>query len=419
MLRGSVVGAVLGLVGALAALEACASDADAPADTPASGASGGAGGAGGAAGASGQASGWYDPQVLGPYLVGNTTRMFVDESRDEPATTADTEDKRTLITEIWYPAAESERDKEKDKFTGFFGDQADTIVPLLAAQLKVDAAQVEVISKLRTGSVRDAKPSDAGPFPIVLFSHGNGGVRFQSIFLCEHLASHGYVVVSPDHTGNAALTQLPSGLVFPGPFGIDPLTRVADMSFLVDTLESLQKDDPDGRFTGMLDLERVGMTGHSFGGNTTLETVAREPRVKVGAPLAAPTPLAAGVKKPMMHFEATEDATIKADGNAAIEKSYADSEGPRLILRLVDAGHFSFSDICLLAPKYGDGCGSGERLGNAKPFEFLDWHVAHEITNNYETALFGLYLRGVAAYADDLQQNAYGADLELESDGVK
>jgi predicted dienelactone hydrolase len=36
-------------------------------------------------------------------------------------------------------------------------------------------------------------------------------VRFQSYFLCEHLASHGFVVVAPDHIGNTTID-----LVFPG-----------------------------------------------------------------------------------------------------------------------------------------------------------------------------------------------------------
>src|SRR5262249_27794141 len=56
-------------------------------------------------------------------------------------------------------------------------------------------------------AVRDAAPR-AGRFPLVAFSHGYGGHRRQSTFLCTHLASHGYVVVSADHAGNTVLDAL-------------------------------------------------------------------------------------------------------------------------------------------------------------------------------------------------------------------
>ena len=41
-----------------------------------------------------------------------------------------------------------------------------------------------------------------GPYPLVVFSHGAYGVRFQSVFFTAYLASHGYVVVAPDHPDN-------------------------------------------------------------------------------------------------------------------------------------------------------------------------------------------------------------------------
>ncbi len=51
------------------------------------------------------------------------------------------------------------------------------------------------------------RPPAAGDFPLVIYSHGNGGLRYVSAFLTEHLASHGFVVMAPDHTGNTASTS--------------------------------------------------------------------------------------------------------------------------------------------------------------------------------------------------------------------
>ena len=45
-------------------------------------------------------------------------------------------------------------------------------------------------------------PPLPGPHPLIVFSHGNSGFRRQSTFLTTHLASRGFVVAAPDHTGN-------------------------------------------------------------------------------------------------------------------------------------------------------------------------------------------------------------------------
>src|SRR5262249_55406045 len=67
------------------------------------------------------------------------------------------------------------------------------------------------------------------PFPLVLFSHGNGGIRIQSFFFAAHMASHGYVVVSPDHRGNTFVDSL-LGIADPNVAANRPL----DLSFLID-----------------------------------------------------------------------------------------------------------------------------------------------------------------------------------------
>jgi len=52
------------------------------------------------------------------------------------------------------------------------------------------------------GAYEDATPACEEPRPVLLFSHGYGGIRWQSIEITEHLATHGYIVVAPDHTAN-------------------------------------------------------------------------------------------------------------------------------------------------------------------------------------------------------------------------
>jgi hypothetical protein len=60
---------------------------------------------------------------------------------------------------------------------------------------------------------RDVARAD-GRFPLVVFSHGNLGIRIQSLYFYGHLASHGYVDATPDHHGNSFVDTL-AGIVDP------------------------------------------------------------------------------------------------------------------------------------------------------------------------------------------------------------
>src|SRR5439155_848447 len=122
---------------------------------------------------------------------------------------------------------------------------------------------------------------------LVAFSHGYGGHRRQSTFLCTHLASHGYVVAAMEHTGNTMLEvvqgvmTLRSGGTLPHPDTVlreFVVLRPADVSFVIDHI--LGTD-------GLVDADRIGMAGHSFGGWTTLTTTARDRRIRAAVHLDA------------------------------------------------------------------------------------------------------------------------------------
>jgi hypothetical protein len=100
---------------------------------------------------------------------------------------------------------------------------------------------------------------------------------------------------------------------------------------------------------------------------------------------------------------------------------YDMAEGPKVILRIRDAGHFSPTIGCDVAPDaYGDdGCLSGTRLADpTQTFDFIDYHRVWDILNYYETAMFGFYLKRVGEYADDLTAAPFGDDIEAEREGL-
>ena len=99
--------------------------------------------------------------------------------------------------------------------------------------------------------------------PIVVFSHGFAGTRLQSRFICSHLASHGYVVASPDHAGN---TFMDLNIFKAHQSARD---RPHDLRVVLDKLGEAARD-PGNALFGRLDDRRCAAIGHSFGGYTAL-----------------------------------------------------------------------------------------------------------------------------------------------------
>jgi predicted dienelactone hydrolase len=107
-----------------------------------------------------------------------------------------------------------------------------------------------------------------GKTPVVIFSHGLGAKPEDFAKRMKHLASYGYVVALPQHPGSdyqqvQALKQGLSQQVFLTSEFID---RPRDISYVIDELERRNATE----FGGQLNLQSVGVSGHSFGGYTAL-----------------------------------------------------------------------------------------------------------------------------------------------------
>ncbi len=273
-----------------------------------------------------------DPTKWGPYPVGVRTVTFEDTGRRKPDGTP-----RQLVTEIWYPAVQSTRGQPTvsyDIFSVFTPEQQAAIGP-------------GTIGLLPTAAVRDAEPTRAhGKFPLVVFAHGQAAIRWQSTYYTVLLASHGYVVVSTDHEGGT-LYDVVRGQLQNTAVGVE--TRPADVIFLLSRFERLKETDP---LYGLLDYERIGVTGHSFGALTSLRVAAMDPRVKAIVPqapvdanlawLGLPLPVKLGIP---VHLQAAhDDRTLPWDTN--IDPTLLVMKDPYSLLDIVHGGHFTFSDLC-------------------------------------------------------------------------
>lgn len=170
----------------------------------------------------------------GPYEVGY---------REFPLTYSEAAsgDDRELLLRVWYPAApDSGADPARYALSN------GTINIELAAGIALDAPPV----------------NEEESFPFAVYSHGNGGEGLLAYPYGELMASHGWIVVGPNHTGNTAFDFLET----PDPGTRSALDRPNDITAVIDEFESgLSGDD----LAGKADTSGVFVFGHSFGGYTT------------------------------------------------------------------------------------------------------------------------------------------------------
>lgn len=341
------------------------------------------------------------PELLsaGPFAVGVTTKVFIDSSRQDNLTKRP----RTLVTEIWYPAVDEARSQPKNKYSDFMpGGVTAEIDELVKKAYKIGVADIDKI--YWNEAVRDAKVRK-GRFPLVIFSHGNGGSRHQNTFWCDYLASHGYIVVSPDHTGNARMVIIDGKpiLAQPSERANSAKDRPRDISFLLDQM--IAWDKTDKRFTGRIDTDRACAAGMSFGSYTAITVADQDRRFKAVIGMAFAPPSHTNLTVPSLQMLGTEDKTIGAPGNLSIRNHHATHLGPSYLLELKSGGHFSFTDMFKINKNFGDGVGRGRRRDTNEPIEFTPMEATYKIINSYSVAFLGYYLKGQKEYMSFLREN--------------
>jgi dienelactone hydrolase len=355
------------------------------------------------------------PTPTGPFAVGRATYVWSDPAHLDP-TAPQPDTKRELLAWIWFPAA---RRQQSQTFDDYFPAPWRTALERQSGALLTNFLTRD-LSRVRAHSIWDAELSPQNrSYPLVLMRAGLAALTTDYTTLVENLASHGYVVVGFDAPYRSFVVVFPDGRVIArtpqnnadlvsGPLQEQLANKLAqawsaDMGFALDQLERLNASDPSGRFLGRLDMQRVGVFGHSLGGATALQFCHDDSRCKAGidvdgAPLGSV--VADGVTQPFMFLLSDHKGESDAGEPEAIRRAGANihsiydrlPDDRRLMIMIRGADHYRFSDdgAMLKSPLM-------MRVLRTVGFVRLDGRRQVALTAHYISTFFDVYLKGAPA----------------------
>ena len=166
----------------------------------------------------------------------------------------------------------------------------------LAGRAMADAG-VRVIDEIWTDRARNREvpvrlrlPANTARAPVILFSHGLGGSVAGGTRWGEVWSASGYIVVHMQHHGSdealwkgqpvlAGFNNMRRAMTVE-----NGMARAHDVRFVLDDIGRRRRaGDAD---LAIADLERIGMSGHSFGARTTLTMVSTLADARIRAAIA-------------------------------------------------------------------------------------------------------------------------------------
>lgn len=211
----------------------------------------------------------------GPYAVG----FRVVNTNDSSRRVERLQSARPLQISVWYPAHRSEHHPTlhyKDyfllsaselKFEPLQDSAKDTVIKQYKDILKsngISESAADAWFATAMTAKRDAKPQE-GKFPLIIIGQGNFQSAHHQAILSEYIASHGYVVATTPSQTRISGPLTSEDQIFPS---MEEQSR--DMGVAIESF----RNDPT------VDIQQIGIVGHSFGARSAFLMLVRDPRVK-------------------------------------------------------------------------------------------------------------------------------------------
>jgi len=255
------------------------------------------------------------PEPTGPYPVG--THMIDLKTTMDESITDDPTDKRELIIKVWYPADSITSIKQEP-----YLDRVNRTSFLHKYAGGMPDAMTDYLDRVKTHVYQDA-PVVHRTFPVLIFSHGYGSNATGYYALLTEIASHGYVIFNLNHTYESLGAAFPDGRVRLFNYAYQNAQSVDDMKHIKPIRDAFMKDltyeerrtilreaskgysvttmvkrwakdivytigqlddwDNEGFFKDRLDVQCIGVFGHSRGGGAAGQAALMDSRIKIAA----------------------------------------------------------------------------------------------------------------------------------------
>lgn len=347
------------------------------------------------------------PAPRGPAAVGYWAGD-IDSGQQDPLD-AEAGATRRLNLQIWYPAAPgSERLQLPKRWS---------TAAMGAALSRQFPFPNEFETRITAHAVRGAAPEGTG-MPVIIFSHGLSfpPALYQSFF--EDLASRGYAVIAVAHPHGAALIEYAEGGTLDMARWPRPEREDERQKFLAEhaavwasdlevVLDSIVSGAIGGPVQGLLNADRIGMMGHSYGG-TAVGRLSGDPRIDAvmvleGSVRDPATEDGRGTLKvgaPLLHIIGGYNRLEHEGGQYVPGKT-----APVFQVVINGTGHAELSDLIYLYSAFADDEWKARRRYALDPARVL------QITRDYAAAFFDHYLRG-AELGVLLRPKSYAARVD-------
>ena len=325
------------------------------------------------------------PTPSGESAIGTVTFELTDDSRNETFT-VDPDDHRRILIKAWYPS---------DDVSGYamapYVDSIEQFTSGIQKSWGFPTIMTSHFALIQTHSYVNAPLSTTETsYPVLIFSHGYGGLIMQDTVLMEELASNGYIVFSISHSYEAAVTSFPDGSVIyeaSDEMYADISNSLQiwanDTVFLVDQLEIFDNPSIPSILHDGMDLSLIGAFGHSFGGTTAEEVALTDSRIDVGISFDSPHGERANtlnMTKPFMLLFGPDFGNPELD-----DPVYLNSNNTCYGLYVNGTRHHNFADENIWSPL----------LRNFGLLGSIDGYRMLQLLNDYVLAFFNQHLKGV------------------------